>query len=225
MKRPLVITAFILLLNSVFFSLGGYELINQQSFLVAEIWRTIYKLLVYVWPVAVCIYWWKNDSTIESIIKKFKWYKEYWVYVLWIAYWIMLFVWKQTVDAHEAIYGLFYVLVVNSLIEETVFRWYIQSLLVEQYWKFKWIVSQAVLFGVVHLPFYYTHYESWLYDQINTMIWWFLPLEWVWPFVIVFALGTPIALWLLRWWITNKTQSLRPAIVWHSFHNWMLLLI
>jgi membrane protease YdiL (CAAX protease family) len=225
MKQSIIITILILLLNVSFFSIGGYELIDQKAFLAAEVLRIIYKLTVYVWPMMIGIYLWNQKKLFKQLVGKFRWFTQYWVYVLWILYAIVMLVLKQYVDAHEAIYGIFYVLVVNSLIEEVVFRGYIQSLLTQNYGKFKWIVWQAVLFGLVHLPFYYSQYTVWLYNQMNEMIWWFLPIQGLGPLIIVFTLGTPMLLWLIRWVLTNKTNSLWPAIILHSIHNWILLLI
>lgn len=224
MKQAVLITISILLLNSLFFWLWWYEYINTLPFFVREAMRTVYKVLVYIWPVVACVGICGNTFIFSQIKNLFKWFTQKWVYGIWIGYWLFLLMTQSGFNSPVTC-GIFYILIVNSLVEEVVFRGYLQSKPLQKYWIKLSIVLQSLLFAVVHIPLYYYHYSQWLYDTLNTTVWAFLSIKWIWVFIIILLLIKPFWLWIIWWVLTHKTQSLRPSIVMHSIHNWILLFV
>ena len=159
MLRSFIITAIIILCNILFFQYGGQKMTNEQWYWSKEILNCIYKIFVYAWPMILLIIF-RDRSTLKKIFhSKFKWFSQSWVYLLRIGRLILLLVTKKIWSVEFRTYSLFYVLIVNSIVEETVFRWYIQEKLVARLGKVKWIIGQAILFGVIHLPLYYSYYQ------------------------------------------------------------------
>ncbi len=228
MLWPLIITLLILLANTVFFFLGGQELLMEQSYWIREILSGMYKIVAYLLPVIICIFFREKRDLKQFFFTSLWWFTQKWVYLLCVIWFFLLFFMKKIWgDTHIVVHSFLYVLVVNSFVEEVVFRGYIQQTLVNIYWSMKWVIWQALLFGLVHIPFYYTKYQAWLYEQIETIVFSALPFyfDWMWLLVVLFAIASPILLWLIRWWVTEKTGSLRPAILLHSIHNGVLLFL
>jgi membrane protease YdiL (CAAX protease family) len=224
MKQALLVTTLILIVNYFFYGYGLDEQILSGTYFQNEVRKSLYKIIVYCLPVVISLYIrWNKDDTV-CIIEKWRWFSEKWVYAIRISRAIILLIGKQIGSIEFGAYSLFYVHIVNSVVEEVVFRWYLQDWLIRTYNTTKWIILQSVLFLVGHLPFYYSHYQGVLYQDMNNILWGYLPIE-LWGRIIFLMIWTPIVLWLLRWRTTHKTKSLRPSVVRHSIHNGILLFL
>lgn len=146
MTKSLSITATILLLNTLFFYFWVHLDITEWWYIMRELSQNLYKVVAYTWPMVVVALLRDTTSLKDQLSDKFKWCGKYWVYLIRLAYFLLLLVRKDTVSEHFGAYSVFYVLITNSVVEEVVFRGYIQSKLVALYWRAKWIHNGVMLF-------------------------------------------------------------------------------
>jgi len=188
----------------------------DKSYFIKELFSSLKKIVFYSGPIVIYIlskrksYW-----LFDWVDNRFASKRVYGTRVLWpvgLIWWKLIF--PQYYPSLETSRKLFfYVLVVNSIVEESVFRWFIMAQLESFYSKIKANVVQAFLFAIIHTPFYI----SAIIKSQNPQIWlWFI-------LTMCIMLLDVFVLWLIRWYIKQRTQSLRPTIILHSIHNWVLL--
>lgn len=205
--KKLTTTLFLILLitlitfgNALWYFYGWQLFRSHQSYLIRELLSTSHKIITYVLPTIVLFRPYRKQSWHIS------WHRVRWQFS--IVFVIILISAKyliSSVDIHPHItlltYG--YVLIVNSIIEERVFRW----ILLKQYTqKFSFLTAnilQACCFWLVHLPFYVRMGKSWISLLIG--LWWVT------------------LLWIRRWYVQKQTNSLFYPAVLHSVWNGILL--
>ena len=231
MKKAILITLTIIVLNALFFWYWWMIYIESQNYITHEFLRSIYKIWVYLLPtLLIYTYIWKSDYSSSQLSEKIDTSRRAWPRSLnWSFLYICWWVWTYIITTNNALdhafIPLIYILVTNSVVEELVFRWYIQKNLTHIYGMRDGIIWQAILFGLVHIPYYFIHYQEGLYSSIDIYISQLLHITTLWPSILLLSLWTPVGLGLIWWYLSHRSWSLWPAIICHSIHNGMIFLM
>lgn len=212
----LITITFILARNSFEYFTWLHDFFWDKSYFIKELFSSLKKIVFYSGPIIIYIlskresYW-----LFDWINRRFTNKRVYGIWGLWLAglIWSKIFLPQYYPSLETSRNLFFYILVVNSIVEEGVFRWFIMAKLEQFYSKIKANIVQAFLFAIIHSPFYI----SIITKSQNPQMWFWFMLTLCIMLLDVFVLA------LIRWYIKQKTQSLRPTIVLHSIHNWVVL--
>lgn len=191
-----------------------------NSKILTETFLNLRKIIIYAGPLLLYLLVFQKKKFSDAFPWFFRWFKSKWVYIIWIAWWTIIFVRKQyAIDAWYEdlfVYGVFFVLITNSIVEEWVYRGYLLDLFNTKYAFWKANIIQGLGFAAVHIPFYILKIGT--MKQIVVQ-----GLEINHYFALIIGLGNLFIMAFLLWMITKKTKSLWPAIVLHSLHNGVLV--
>jgi membrane protease YdiL (CAAX protease family) len=224
LKVSMLITLLILTYNTFHYGQWLHDRFTGFPELSRSLLSSLYKIFIYWGSTILVAYLCNQNISFNSARERCSRWRHPRIYVLIAIWWVGLWYFTREIEIWVAHHWIFYVLVINSLVEEWVFRGYIQTILTQTLGAVQWICIQAFLFASVHAPFYYVMYQQWRYEAINIQLWAILPFE-IWGRIVLPMLMIPLVLWLMRGVVTQQTKSLRPAIVWHSVHNWVALMI
>lgn len=228
MKNSLLLTILIFATSIAFFSYWWYSLWSLEPYIVREFSHSLYKLIFQAWPMLLFLLYIEKKSLYHFFWRLFSstvWIRQRWIYVIFILWGWGLILYKSTLPEFSTHFTFFAILVVNSVVEESVFRWYIQTNLISLFGQWRWIWFQSLLFALVHIPFYYVQYTQWVYSTRGA---WLASLLWIshtWSVVVLLPLVFVFAYWIVWWWMTYTSKSLWPAIILHSIHNGVLLFL
>lgn len=201
MIAPLLLTARIVIINRLYVWSPWFDHVQSSSLRSNDLLSSLYKIIVYALPVYLFL---SYQTAYQQWFCNRSWTKQRRVYALWLANATMIVVSKyffpHWVGAEELLFGYVYVFLVNSIVEEIVFRWWIQERLITRYGPIRGIVSQAILFTIVHIP---------LYWYVGSPLW---------------LLGVLIG-WVVFGSMAHHNKSLIPAIILHSIHNGLRLFL
>ena len=208
----IIIVAYIFLWNIVLFWWWWHEWVLEQIPRIREMLLAADKMLIYTLPMMIYFvykkmhpvmyfqqHFWRVENHKFSllIITALIWF---WAWSLWWYF-----------DHGPFSYSFFYLIIINSLVEETTFRWFIHHEMRHRYPGFKANIIQAVWFTLVRMPYY---------SQSR-----FSAGHWVTPLVMVTTICFLLGISLFFWFITRETKSLRPAIILHSINNAVIFFI
>lgn len=181
----------------------GNDFRVDQPYRGREILSSSYKFIVYFLP-AVCIFWsyHKQSRVVRRIPLRGRGAIGLAIAMIWAKN--MLY-WSTWTNPNNTLLTVVYVLLINSTIEEYVFRWLLFSSLQKGFPTLQANVIQAMFFWLIHIPFYCSIWKSWF-----SLLWW---ICWV------------ICLWLRRGWVKRDTWSLFYPILLHSIWNGILLFL
>ena len=181
----------------------GSEIDEQNNHIwVREIFSCIYKLWLLL-PALLLF----PQQRFQSI--DWRW-SRFWCVVLWSALMLGLW-WKLFVQLFfpsvisEYIYTYIFVLIVNSIVEEYVFRWMIVEYCRVLWWdEIQSVLISSVLFALAHIPMYILFFHRSGILLIGSLLW-------------IFFFGLAMS------YIKKRTDSLLSPIVFHSIHNGILI--
>ena len=195
----LFLITIILFWNALwYFYSQGYIFRSQQSYRMREFLSTISKISIYLIPTLILFRTYRKQS------REIQRHSFWWPFT--ILFTIILLVAKTQFPLYNPTptlltYG--YVLIINSIIEEYVFRWILLSKFSKSFSFWTATIMQACCFGLVHLPFYVRMGRSGI--SLIVALWWVT------------------LLWLRRWYVKKQTKWLFYPIVLHSIWNGVLI--
>lgn len=187
--------------NALWYFYGGYNFRSHQSYWMRELLSSSYKIVVYLLPALLLLWSLRKQS------RKIHRHDFWWPFT--ILFTIFLLIAKtqftqyhsQSPTATLLTYG--YVLIINSMVEEYVFRWILLSKFSQSFSFRTANILQAWCFGLVHLPFYVRMGRSWISLIIG--LWWVT------------------LLWFRRWYVKKETKWLFYPALLHSVWNGVLI--
>lgn len=201
MKKTILLTSFIVLWNILWYFHGWNEFRSQQSYRTRELLSVLYKTIGYLLSsVAIFRSLRKQNRNINWHTVRGPWTILFLVLLITGKWMSQGYSWM---NPHLALMPYIYVLVVNSLIEEYVFRWVVFTQLQKTYALHKANILQAISFWIIHIPFYMYMWRSWL----SLIVW----------------IGGIICLWLRRGYVKKQTWSLFYPALLHSIRNGVLI--
>ncbi len=195
----LFLVTIILFWNALwYFYSQGYIFRSQQSYLMREFLSTISKICIYLIPALILFRTYRKQS------RKIQRHNFWWPFT--ILFTIILLVAKTQFPLYNPTptlltYG--YVLIINSMIEEYVFRGILLSKFSKSFSFQTATIMQACCFGLVHLPFYVRMGRSGI--SLIIALWWVT------------------LLWLRRGYVKKQTNWLFYPSLLHSIWNGVLL--
>lgn len=195
----LFLVTIILFWNALwYFYSQGYIFRSQQSYLMREFLSTISKTIIYLIPALILFRTYRKQS------RKIQRHNFWWPFT--ILFTIILLVAKTQFPLYNPTptlltYG--YVLIINSMIEEYVFRGILLSKFSKSFSFQTATIMQACCFGLVHLPFYVRMGRSGI--SLIIALWWVT------------------LLWLRRWYVKKQTKWLFYPALLHSVRNGVLI--
>lgn len=188
--------------NALWYFYGGHTFRSLQSYWIRELFSSGYKIIVYLIPALILFWSFRKQSW------KIHRHNFWWPFTL--LFTIILLVAKTqfssqiSSQSHTAtLYTYGYVLIINSMIEEYVFRGILFTKFSKSFSFLTANIIQACCFGLVHLPFYVRMGRSGI--SLIVALWW-----------VTF-------LWLRRWYVKKQTKWLFYPIVLHSIWNGVLI--
>lgn len=202
-KKALLLTIILLCGNVLWYYRWGNDFRVDQSYRGREILSSSYKVTVYLVP-AVWIFrsYRKQSWTIHRKSRRGRGAIGLATAMIWVKSMLYWFTW---INPNNALLTVMYVLIINSVIEEYVFRWLLFSSLQKDFSSLKANLIQTVLFWIVHLPFYISMGRSW--------------------FSLVWAILWVMCLWFWRGYIKKDTWSLFYPVLFHSIWNGILVFL
>jgi membrane protease YdiL (CAAX protease family) len=203
LKKALIICCIIISGYTLWYFGGVNDLWMKQWYFMREFLSSSYKIIWMLIPTAVLLE--------RYIPKRYLTHSTWWTYAFIITA-IILILGKKYLSTFLGTWNsialpltYFYVIIVNSFVEEFTFRWVFLTAFRKHYTSTYSILLQAWLFALIHIPLYL--YMSGL--GVN----FFLSL------MMLFCIG-----WFLGY-VQNKTDSLIYPILFHTLWNSIILFI
>lgn len=186
--------------NALWFFYGGHTFRSEQSYWMRELLSSCYKIVVYLLP-ALILFWSFHKQSWNIHRHNFWW-------PLTILFSIILFVAKTQFISQTSIeiliqYTYLHVLIVNSMVEEYVFRGILFTKFSKSFSFLTANILQACCFGLIHLPFYVRMGRSVV--SLIIALWW------------------AALLWFRRWYVKKQTNGLFYPALLHSVWNGVLI--
>lgn len=125
MYRLVVVTVWIVMINAVYIGSPLFDWSQSLPWRIYEVWSSSYKLIVYVGPVLLLL-WYKMTDYDRKRQSSRQWTKLWWIYVIRAIDVMMIVVSKMLVSsplgAEKLVFTYGYVLIVNTVVEEILFR-------------------------------------------------------------------------------------------------------
>jgi len=201
MKKTVLLILIILLGNILRYFFWWNLFRIQQWYRWRELLSSVYKIVFYLLP-AIILLNSKVTQKRKAQRHTFRWRWALSLLVMLSTYHRISYEYLGVISKNALLtYG--YVLIVNSVVEEYVFRWLLYTHLRKSLLNLQANMVQACWFWIIHLPFFISTWMSWF-----NLIWWIL---WV------------MGLWFRRGYVKKETWSLFYPILLHSIWNGVLL--
>lgn len=201
MKKAILLTLIILLWNVLRYYHGGNDFRSSQSYWMRELLSSSYKIVVYLLPALLIFRAYRHQSwKVKRSRFRGRWALSLIIVMMWGK---RIMHWYTGLNPNVTLLTFIYVLVVNSVVEEWVFRWVVFTALQKKLTPLQANMVQSILFWIVHLPFYSSMGRSWF----SLLLW----------------IGWVMCLWFRRWYVKKDTWSLFYPILYHSIWNGVLI--